>query len=271
MSQNPRRPRSLPEMLATLPVQFSEQRAPAARQTISRGRACASAARMQKQWLFGLLGTAGWRSSKPAVSQNDFGAYCSRSDARQIADRAVLPPIARVSLRWGRGQRSTCHMLTPSLPRIIFKRPFVSRETAAAALDKWTVDIDALIENGDLRWAFDFAVETSKQKYGRILAESLFEFQTGQRAARGPEAEEFARVVRVVFPMIQPARPGVVLTVCATTVARRFSVESELILNLCREGSLRFARGTKCGRGPGNSPQIQFDSVVNFLRERRIR
>lgn len=163
-------------------------------------------------------------------------------------------------------------MTTPAratpLPRLEFMRPLVSVNTASAVLDRDARRVMELIECGQLRWAFNLATEINTAKTIRILVHSLRDFQAGQ-LSKTPEMD-FAAVIKIVFPMVPPPRFGVVRKIVENTLGRRLNVKSDLIKGLVAAGHLRLIPGSKTHRGPGGSPSLAFDSVVEFLEARRF-
>lgn len=158
---------------------------------------------------------------------------------------------------------------TTSLPLIIIRRPLLTVATASEALDRSSYEVIEWIESGKIRFAWNLSLRCFNKRTVRILAQSLAEAQRGQTAPRISEAEEWGAVCQQIFPFIS-ASNGAVTTILAATLARRFNVKSQHVLALCRERTLRFAAGTRCRRGPTGSPRIEFASVVEFLKQRRM-
>ncbi|TAL06140.1 MAG: hypothetical protein EPO07_02310 [Verrucomicrobia bacterium] len=155
-----------------------------------------------------------------------------------------------------------------SLPQITFKRPLVNLWTAVAALDRSSYEVLALIEEGRLRFAWNIALRGDGQRDVRILTQSLFEFQNNQAAPSISADEDFQRAVKLIFPAVSHTRG--VATVRAATIYKKFSVSSCHVLSLAEQGTLRLLAGTVQRPGPDGSPQIEFNSVVEFLARRRM-
>ena len=154
-------------------------------------------------------------------------------------------------------------------PQLAILRPLVNLWTAVAALDRSQNEVIALIEDGKLRYAWNIASRASGHREIRILTQSLVEFQSSQRLPPVPPDEEFQRVVKLIFPAVS-YKNGVAASVCATTITKRFSAGSQHVLALADEGSLRFVKDAVRRRGPNGSPAIEFASVVQFLKQRRM-
>lgn len=173
-----------------------------------------------------------------------------------------------------RGQQFHCTMPTSSsLPQLSFALPVVNLWTAVAATGARQDEVLAMIQDGRLLYAWDIGSRSSGKQLVRILARSIADFQQGRTASLASRmragAEEFNQVLKELFPAVS-YKPHGPATIRAATFTRRLCASHDHVLGLCREGSLRFAKGTKCTTGPHGSPEIEFASVVEFLRQRRI-
>ena len=192
----------------------------------------------------------------------------------RIADHGAIAPRAVAFFNRGKwGQHSTRNNMpesTPanSLPEIAFKRPLVNLWTAVAALDRSSYEVLALIEEGKLRFAWNIALRDVGSRDIRILTQSIVEFQNCQPAPRLSDAEDFQRAVKFIFPAVSYSCG--VATVRAATIYKKFSVGHSHVLKLVDQGSLRRLEGTACRPGPNGSPQIEFSSVLDLLKRRRI-
>jgi len=183
-------------------------------------------------------------------------------------------------------------------------RPLVPLAAAMLFLNKNSKQVLALIEDGQLRWAFDIRRAGVERREVRVLRQSLFEF-TGLHAPpterAGDTETEFAEIMEKILP------PGMVVTptvaggvgfkrraratrkfqvqmrlpavefrqilfprepiLRGTEVAQCFSCLSQHIINLLKEKSLV---ALNLRRGPKASPLITRASVVEFLRQRRM-
>lgn len=220
--------------------------------------------------------TSGHRSTVPGTplsAGNNFGITRSRSVFATVSRSQRVSPHAATILIPSRGRRGKCSTRnmppapSSSLPQITLSRPLVNVATAGAALDCHADAIRGLIEDGKLLWAFNISTEIHTYQEVRILAHCLRDFQTGQLAAS--RALDFAAVLTLIFPMLPAPQFGVIPKLTADTLARRFNCRTDHVFHLVNVGGLRLI-GSKARRGPGGSPFIEFASVANFLRKRRI-
>jgi len=147
---------------------------------------------------------------------------------------------------------------------ILFRRPLVSISTALALVDADDErQIIEMIEQGKLRWAFDVADGKRLKREVRILGASINEYLTGQQAPSCSAADDFARAIGIIFPVV-PA------TVPTPTIARAFSVSPDHVLNLCRSCEICTVKGHTWHRGPRGAAQIVTASIIAFLKRRRM-
>lgn len=146
---------------------------------------------------------------------------------------------------------------------IVFDPALIPIEVASLALNATRKETLARIAARELGWCFDMALESRSEI--RVLAQEIARVQGS--AARVPD---FAAAVRLIFPDAPPARVGVVAKLSLGVVARRLGISSDHALRLMRGGWIKAVRNTQCRRGPGGSPEVEFASVVEFLKRRRI-
>jgi hypothetical protein len=147
---------------------------------------------------------------------------------------------------------------------IIFKRPLVSLWTVLAVTDLKSEDeVLAAIEGGRLLWAFNIACKEAKSRLIRVLATSVSNFVEGNPPPKMSDAEEWQQVLRAIFPTPAPS-------FAAKEIALAWNVSGTHILNLCDQKLLRLVKGTPRHSGPGGSPQVEYQSAVDFLRARRV-
>ena len=145
-----------------------------------------------------------------------------------------------------------------------FKRPLVSVWTVLSVTDFKTEDeVLAAIDDGRLLYAFNIAGKKATARLVRVLAASVANFVEGNPPAKISQAEEWQQVERLIFPTPAPSIP-------AKEIALAWNVSGTHILNLCDQKLLRLAKGTPRHCGPGGSPQVEYQSAVEFLRARRI-
>ena len=147
--------------------------------------------------------------------------------------------------------------------RIRFHRPLVSIWTTLTLIggDR-PEEIIALIENGELLFAFDVGSKRAKTREIRILGSSINEFLAGRPAPAISEQEDFNLAMQAVFPAPKPAIP-------AFEIARAWNACPGHIINLCRGRELNLVKGARIRRGRGGSPMVTMGSAVEFLRQRR--
>lgn len=190
----------------------------------------------------------------------------SRSSVNEQPVRRIAPPQCAV-LSAALGQRGNTGLppMLPAnaLPQITLNAPLVGLPVAIAALKRNTAHIMSLVDEGKIRWAFNFAAEQSGRCELRVLSACLAECQSGQRL--NWPADEFAFVLKLIFPM-----SGQASTLRATTAATQLGLSISHFLNLCDSGCMKLAVGTRRCGGPDGSPLVEFTSVAAFLKERRI-
>jgi hypothetical protein len=179
-------------------------------------------------------------------------------------------------------------------------RPLVPMPAIAMFLNQKPREVMELIENGQLRWAFDIRHPDVERREVRVLRQSLFEF-TGLYApptkSRRDEAAELAAVIETFLPRgtvmkaIGSASPGdqaarafqIKLRLAAnaagqtliprepilrgTEIAQCFSCLSQHVLNLVKAKAfteVNLRRGLKA------SPLVTRASVLEFLKQRRM-
>ncbi len=147
---------------------------------------------------------------------------------------------------------------------VYFTRPLVSVWTVLSVTDLKTEDeVLAAIEDGRLLWAFNIAGREAKSRLIRVLAASVSNFVEGNPPPQKSEAEEWADVVRTIYPTSAPSIP-------TKEIAQAWNISGTHILNLCDQKLLRLAKGTPRHSGPGGSPLVQYGSAVEFLKSRRV-
>ncbi len=166
-----------------------------------------------------------------------------------------------------RGQRPVSRGTMPpttSPQQITFRAPLVDLDVACMALGKSTKQVLELFASRELLFAFDVALGSRREI--RLLACELARHQ-GQPVER---VADFNAAVKIIFPAAPQAVVGVIGKMPLTNVAKQLSIGSDHALRLARDGSLRFVKGARCRRGPNGSPEVEFSSVVDFLKSRRV-
>jgi hypothetical protein len=156
-------------------------------------------------------------------------------------------------------------MLATTTRPISLKRPLVSVWTVLSVTDFKTEDeVLAAIEDGRLIWAFNVAGKKARRAQVRVLASSVSHLVEGSRPPKMSEVDEWRQVERTIFPT-----PGL-RSMPSKDVAFALNVSGTHVLNLCDQGLLRLAKGTDRHSGRHGSPQIEYPSVVEFLKSRRV-
>lgn len=210
------------------------------------------------------------REEKLAHGQNNF---CGGSDFVVVAHRtragASPRPRAvsfrrRCGARWGQlVSRGTMPPANP-LPQLTIQSPLVDLELVCMALSLSAKRALDLFARRELLFAFDLGLGSRREI--RVLACELARLQ-GQSVDR---VADFPAAVQIIFPNAPKAALGVVGKMPLAVIARQLSISSDHALRLARDGSLSFVKGTQCRRGPHGSPAIEFSSVVELLKQRRI-
>lgn len=160
--------------------------------------------------------------------------------------------------------------VTSTTPAIRFAQPVLCLHTVRAALNLQTEDVVALIESGELRWAWNLAASPSIHDRGiRVLARSLANYQHRTRPPRTSEDDEFRAVMRLILPSVKHA-PDTVATIRQCELARQLVVDAQLLAKLLANGEFQLARAAKAATGRYGSPEVTVASVEAFLTRRRI-
>jgi len=136
------------------------------------------------------------------------------------------------------------------------RRALVSVETAKAALDKSEDQILALVEDGSLRFAWNFSSRNSRRRLVRIFALSLADLAN----ATNHQPMELADAIKYLLPGSEPA-------LHASRLASSWSIGGTHLADLILERSLEKVRP---GRHATDSPLISRASAVKFLTLRRL-
>ena len=149
---------------------------------------------------------------------------------------------------------------SPQMPATLaVKLPMVGIETCKSALGISEDAVLALIDDGKIRWAWNFSAQSSHARFVRVLTRSLLAYQ--QPGLDQPKA------IEAVADLLLPLTSKLTGKVKGTTLQVAFNVSSTHVINLVAAGMLE-ARTWK--RGPNGSPVIARASVVRLLGERRL-
>lgn len=123
----------------------------------------------------------------------------------------------------------------------------------------------ALVEDGSIRWAFDIGLRAGRRREVRMLGDSINEYLSGDP---GPldlqEDEEFQAVLKCIFP----SEPGPVIR--SVELERALNASQTHIKALVVSGEIAFVKGSEPRPGPYGSAIIQFSTVVDLLKRRRL-
>lgn len=137
-------------------------------------------------------------------------------------------------------------------------RPLVPLEACQVLLDRDEDAVLALVEKGDLGWAWDIRTPSAIRREVRVWRESLLELMGADRA-------EHHGTALAVLDTFLPHRD-----IRLTEIARWLSCSSSHVSNLLRDGCLALA-----GERPDHSSvaavtRVTRASVVSFLDGRRM-
>ena len=153
-------------------------------------------------------------------------------------------------------------LIKPVSP-VLFRRPLVTLWMGLTLIGgKNPEEIITLVEEGQLRWAFDIGKKGRKRREIRILAQSINEYLTCSAAPNISEEQDFCQAMHSIFPMPEP--------ISAFEIACAWNASSGHILHLCRSREVSLAQGGCIRRGRTGSPMIKMESAVEFLRKRRF-
>jgi hypothetical protein len=133
----------------------------------------------------------------------------------------------------------------------------------AAARDLLGVDVDdilSLIADGKLAWAWDIGLGSRRAEI-RILSKCLRGYQATGSTCNLRDAGEEQIIGWILARHKLPWIAGVSLKFI-------LACENDLIIDLIEAGELKHTGGWR--RGPGGSPNVTRESVVAFLKRRRV-
>ena len=145
------------------------------------------------------------------------------------------------------------------LPRC---RPLATVSAASWCLDRNAEEVLAMIEEGELLWAFDIALPNRRGKpCPRILTASIEAWLSGQQQDLAKGETQPGLITGLVFP----GKP----TIDGYELARALNCGRQHALDLIRQ-QFRLVSGSHIRRGPGGSPQIETASAADWLMKRRM-
>lgn len=206
--------------------------------------------------------------------------FCDRRELDLSArrSRVTAPPLSHaVSFRrqcWGQLGKtcSTRNKMPPSLsqpPVIIFRSPVITVSTVSAALERSADEVLDMVLDGRLRFAWNIARAGESRQEIRILTRSLFNYQNCIASSALNDEEDFQHAVKTIFPATAH-KPDGVRFIRAAAITRRLCASRPHIYRLCNDAVFRVLPNSPRHGGPTGSPEVEFSSVVEFLRQRRI-
>jgi hypothetical protein len=179
--------------------------------------------------------------------------------------RRERPPVAPLPRPFDFGFTARCPLVP--LPAVML---FLDRKQRAVV---------ALIESGQLRWAFDIRSASAATREIRVLRDSLFEYTRLRPREHFHESDqvEFTEITRAILPerrekrrrrsapSFMPAKEREPV-VTGAEVAQCFSCSTGHVRKLLRDNLLR----APCRRASGDAVLLLRASVVEFLRKRRM-
>ena len=153
----------------------------------------------------------------------------------------------------------------------LMRRPLLKLETVCDCLDKTRDQVSAMIDNGELPFAFDLATVFSKRRVHRNNQERnwtrqirVFSLCVAERTGwTNPAGQTKNFSLPEVIGMILPARD-----VRSTDLKNRFNCSSDHIYNLAPNFTI--IRRPAVKDGPESYTVFKRDSVAAFLEKRRM-
>lgn len=145
----------------------------------------------------------------------------------------------------------------------LLRRPLWHPCTVEECLDISRVKLNAMIDNGELPWAFNLG-NGSARKEVRILAHCVMEKATGPLAAIGATRNlELPEVVNLILPQKRESLRCIELQ-------RLFHVSPDLIHFLNEAREIERVKENLPAVGPNASPRFTRASLAAMLEKRRI-
>jgi hypothetical protein len=163
--------------------------------------------------------------------------------------------------------------MTPEFGRyfgttVRFHHPLLHLAAVRSALNLGSEGVNALIESGDLRWAFDLSTSKRRREI-RVLAHSVANYQTKTTPPMMSEEDELRAVCDLIIPG-SLTRLGVVGSYRACALARRLALASHIVNQFVARGELELLKPVHQRTGINATPEIKAASIQAFLKRRRI-
>jgi hypothetical protein len=154
--------------------------------------------------------------------------------------------------------------------------PLVPMPAVMLFLNRKQRAVVALIETGQLRWAFDIRSANAATREIRVLRNSLFEYTRlrPRECFHESDRHEFADIIKAILPEPKPARGQPLQPepaakeplVTSAQVAQCFSCSTGHVRKLLAEKLLR----APPGRAAGDDVVLLRAGVIEFLWKRRM-
>jgi hypothetical protein len=141
-------------------------------------------------------------------------------------------------------------------------RPLMPIAAVMWRLDRHENAVLAMIEEGELLFAFDVRAPKALKPSPRVLAQSVEDYLAGNRPRDEDEQTEWRRIVSLIFP----DKPVLV----KYELARLLNCGRQHATDLVYARQFRLVPGSRIRPGPGGSAQIETASVEKWLLKRRM-
>jgi hypothetical protein len=143
------------------------------------------------------------------------------------------------------------------------RRPLMHSSAAENCLDISSRTLNALIESGELPFAWNFSCGRARKEI-RILAHCIVERSIGTIQSIGATRNlKLPDVVNLILPQTRESMRGAELQ-------RMFHFSSSLIFDLHRHGEIKKVAERLPAVGPNASPRFTRASLIKLLEKRRV-
>ncbi len=145
----------------------------------------------------------------------------------------------------------------------LLRRPMWHSCTVEECLDISRAKLNALIESGELAWAWNLGTGRARREI-RILAHCVVEKQVGNLPTIGATRNlKLPEVVNLILPKTRE-------TLRCVELQRIFHSGPDLIHDLHAAGELKRLSEKLPAKGPNSSPRFTRASLVKLLESRRV-
>lgn len=155
---------------------------------------------------------------------------------------------------------STQLQLPIALP---ISRPLLPLEVVMVLLDRNEDDVLALIDTGELSWAWDIRTPAADRREIRVWRDDVLRHL--DRTSRGIRPADPLPLDQVMTAILPHSRPEI----RSTEIQRIFSCSSSHVLNLVQAGCLAGLNAP--GTGPNGFVRVTRLSVIQFLQLRTVK